>query len=120
MCSQVFIAGCGPVGLCLAIDLAMRGITVTIVDTRHAREIPTVRCNHVSSRTMEAFRRMGIASRVRDAGLPDAYPNDIVFRPVATHEEFARIRIPGGLRPSRPIAVIRSFSSRCSSTMLPP
>ena len=95
MSSQVFIAGCGPVGLCLAIDLAMRGITVTIVDTRHAREIPTVRCNHVSSRTMEAFRRMGIASRVRDAGLPDAYPNDIVFRPVATHEEFARIRIPG-------------------------
>jgi len=43
---------------------------------------------------MEAFRRMGIASRVRDAGLPDDYPNDIVFRPVATREEFGRIRIP--------------------------
>ena len=95
MSSQVLIAGCGPVGLCLAIDLAMRGVSVTIVETRHPREVPTVRCNHVSSRTMEAFRRMGIASRVRDAGLPDDYPNDIVFRPVATREEFARIRIPG-------------------------
>lgn len=95
MSSQVLIAGCGPVGLCLAIDLAKRGVSVTIVETRHPREVPTVRCNHVSSRTMEAFRRMGIASRIRDAGLPDAYPNDIVFRPVATREEFGRIRIPG-------------------------
>ena len=68
---------------------------MTIVEMRHPREVPTVRCNHVSSRTMETFRRMGIASRVRDAGLPDDYPNDIVFRPVATREEFARIRIPG-------------------------
>jgi 2-polyprenyl-6-methoxyphenol hydroxylase-like FAD-dependent oxidoreductase len=95
MSPQVLIAGCGPVGLCLAIDLATRGISVTIVETRYPREVPTVRCNHVSSRTMEAFRRMGIASRIRDAGLPDDYPNDIVFRPVATREEFGRIRIPG-------------------------
>lgn len=95
MSSQVLIAGGGPVGLCLAIDLAMRGIAVTIVEMRRPREIPTVRCNHVSSRTMEAFRRMGIASRVREAGLPDDYPNDIVFRPVATRDEFARIGIPG-------------------------
>jgi 2-polyprenyl-6-methoxyphenol hydroxylase-like FAD-dependent oxidoreductase len=95
MSSQVLIAGCGPVGLCLAIDLAMRGVAVTIVETRHPREVPTVRCNHVSSRTMEAFRRMGIASRIRNAGLPDDFSNDIVFRPVATREEFARIRIPG-------------------------
>ena len=95
MSSQVLIAGCGPVGLCLAIDLAMRGVAVTIVETRHPREVPTVRCNHVASRTMETFRQMGIASRIREAGLPDDYPNDIVFRPVATRAEFGRIRIPG-------------------------
>ena len=94
MSSQVLIAGGGPVGLCLAIDLAMRGVAVTVVETRHPREIPTVRCNHVASRTMETFRRMGISSRIRAAGLPDDYPNDIVFRPVATRDEFGRIRIP--------------------------
>jgi 2-polyprenyl-6-methoxyphenol hydroxylase-like FAD-dependent oxidoreductase len=93
--TPVFIAGCGPVGLCLAIDLAMRGVEVVIVDTRQPREIPTVRCNHVSSRTMEAFRRMGIADHVRSAGLPDDFPNDIVFRPIATREAFGRIPIPG-------------------------
>lgn len=95
MTSQVLIAGGGPVGLCLAIDLATRGVAVTIVETRQPREIPTVRCNHVASRTMETFRRMGLAARVREAGLPDDYPNDIVFRPVATREAFARIGIPG-------------------------
>ncbi|RIV89443.1 monooxygenase [Aurantiacibacter xanthus] len=94
MSLPIVIVGAGPVGLCLAIDLAMRGVEVTVVDTRHPREIPTVRCNHVSSRTMETFRRMGIAGKVREAGLPDDYPNDIVFRPVATREEFARIHIP--------------------------
>lgn len=95
MSSQVLIAGCGPVGLCLAIDLAMRGVAVTVVESRQPREIPTVRCNHVASRTMETFRRMGISPRIRAAGLPDDYPNDIVFRPVATREEFGRIGIPG-------------------------
>ncbi len=98
--SQVVVIGCGPVGLCLAIDLAMRGVKVTIIDTRHPREIPTVRCNHVSSRTMESFRRMGISAQVREAGLPDDYPHDVVFRPFATGEDFARIRIPG--RKDRP------------------
>ena len=130
MSSQVLIAGCGPVGLCLAIDLAMRGISVTIVETRAPREVPTVRCNHVSSRTMEAFRRMGLASQVREAGLPDDYPNDVVFRPIATGEEFARIRIPARReRPSRedspdnwwptpepPHRCNQIFSSRCCST----
>lgn len=94
MALQIIVAGAGPVGLCLAIDLAMRGVNVTLADIRNAREIPTVRCNHVASRTMEAFRRMGIAGEIRQVGLPDEYPNDIVFRPVATREEFARIPIP--------------------------
>ncbi len=94
MQDQVVIVGAGPVGLCLAIDLAQRGIRVTILDEREARSVPTVRCNHISSRTMEAFRRMGIAGKVRDCGLPADHPADVVFRPVASREDFARIHIP--------------------------
>lgn len=94
MHNQVIIVGAGPVGLCLAIDLADRGIQVTIVDEREARSIPTVRCNHISSRTMEAFRRMGISGQIRNCGLPPDHPADVVFRPVATREDFARIHIP--------------------------
>lgn len=94
MDNQVVIVGAGPVGLCLAIDLANRGVRVTVIDEREARSVPTVRCNHISSRTMEAFRRMGIAGQVRDCGLPPDHPADVVFRPVATREDFARIHIP--------------------------
>lgn len=95
MHSQVVIVGAGPVGLCLAIDLADRGIRSVMVDTRYPAEVPSVRCNHVASRTMESFRQMGLAEAVRAVGLPDDYPNDIVFRPIGTRAEFARITIPG-------------------------
>jgi 2-polyprenyl-6-methoxyphenol hydroxylase-like FAD-dependent oxidoreductase len=43
---------------------------------------------------MEIFRRLGIASAVREAGLPPEYPNDVAFRTTATGVEFARISIP--------------------------
>ncbi len=94
MKTMIAIVGAGPVGLSLAIDLAVRGVEVTLVDEREARSVPTVRCNHIASRTMEAFRRWGIAGRIRDCGLPADHPADVVFRPVATREDFARIPIP--------------------------
>lgn len=94
MRTSVLIVGGGPVGLCLAIDLAMRGIEVTVAEIRAAHEPPSVKCNHVSSRTMEILRRLGLSAEVRAAGLPDDYPNDIAFRPVATRPAFQRIPIP--------------------------
>src|SRR5690606_31456028 len=52
------------------------------------------KCNHVSSRTMEIFRRLGFVKEVRAAGLPDDYPNDVVIRTRATGWELMRIHIP--------------------------
>jgi len=92
--TQVAIFGAGPVGLCLALDLAWRGIRVTIVEQRTAGEPPSVKCNHIASRTMEAFRRLGFVDRIRAVGLPDDYPNDVVFRTRATGHELTRIHIP--------------------------
>jgi 2-polyprenyl-6-methoxyphenol hydroxylase-like FAD-dependent oxidoreductase len=90
----VLIVGAGPVGLTLAIDLAWRGIDVTIVEARRHDEPPSVKCNHVSARTMEIFRRVGLASRVRAAGLPSDFPNDVSYRTTVTGIELARIPIP--------------------------
>jgi flavin-dependent dehydrogenase len=73
--TQVLIVGAGPVGLTLAIDLAWRGIDVTVAEQRRAGEPPRIRSNHVSARTMEIFRRLGVADSVRRAGLPDDFPN---------------------------------------------
>jgi 2-polyprenyl-6-methoxyphenol hydroxylase-like FAD-dependent oxidoreductase len=92
--TSVLIVGAGPVGLCLAMDLASRGIDVLVCEQRAANEAPSVKCNHVSSRTMESLRRLGVSSRVRAAGLPADYPNDIVFRTRANGYEYSRIRIP--------------------------
>lgn len=88
------IVGAGPVGLCLALDLAQRGVTCVVIERRHAGEPPSVKCNHVSSRSMELFRRLGFANAVRAAGLPDEYPNDVVVRTRATGYELTRIHIP--------------------------
>lgn len=91
----VLIAGAGPVGLTLAIDLARRGITSLIVEPRAAGVPPSVKRNHVSSRTMESFRRLGIAEEVRNSGLPADYPQDAVYRTVlADGDEITRIAIP--------------------------
>jgi len=92
--TQVLIIGGGPVGLCLAMDLAGRGVECLVIERRHAGEPPSVKCNHVSSRTMETFRRLGFADAVRAAGLPDDYPNDVVLRTRATGLELTRIHIP--------------------------
>ena len=92
--TTVAIVGGGPVGLCLAMDLASRGVDVVVMELRAAGELPSVKCNHVASRTMETFRRLGFVQAVRSAGLPDDYPNDVVFRTRATGYELARIPIP--------------------------
>ena len=92
--TEVLIVGAGPVGLTLAIDLARRGVSATLAETRAAGEPAPVKCNHVSARTMEIFRRLGVARAVREAGLPGDYPNDVAFRTTATGIELARIPIP--------------------------
>jgi 2-polyprenyl-6-methoxyphenol hydroxylase-like FAD-dependent oxidoreductase len=92
--TRVLVVGGGPVGTTLAMDLAWRGIDVIVAEQRHRGEPSSVKCNHVAARTMEIFRRLGIAQRVRDAGLPHDHANDVAFRTTTTGTEFARIKIP--------------------------
>ena len=95
MDTPVLISGAGPVGLVLALDMARRGVGSIVIERRRAGEPPSVKCNHVASRTMEAFRRLGLARTVRDAGLPADYPNDCVYRTTVTAgAEITRIPIP--------------------------
>jgi 2-polyprenyl-6-methoxyphenol hydroxylase-like FAD-dependent oxidoreductase len=91
---SVLIVGAGPVGTVLALDLASRGIDVAIAETRYRGEPPSVKCNHISARSMEIFRRLGIVQEIRNAGLPADYPNDVSYRTTTTGIELSRIRIP--------------------------
>src|SRR3954467_4669282 len=92
--TQVLVVGAGPVGLTAAMDLASRGIEVVVAEIRRAGELPSVKCNHVSARSMEVFRRLGIVRQVRDAGLPADFPNDCAYRTAVVGRELSRIVIP--------------------------
>ena len=92
--TPVLIVGAGPVGLTLAMDLASRGIDVTIAEIRRAGEPPNVKCNQVSARSMEIFRRLGLAEKIRATGLPAEYRNDVSCCVTATGMELSRIKLP--------------------------
>jgi 2-polyprenyl-6-methoxyphenol hydroxylase-like FAD-dependent oxidoreductase len=74
--TQVVIVGAGPVGLTLAIDLGRRGVRCILLEQKAAPQfLPKMeRCN---ARTMEIYRRLGIAQKIRDAGFPRDVPMDV-------------------------------------------
>jgi len=88
------IVGSGPVGLTLTMDLAQRGVRTVVAELRHKGEPPSVKCNHVSARSMEIFRRLGVCRAVQEAGLPPDYPNDVSYRVSFTGKELSRSPIP--------------------------
>src|SRR5262249_54815666 len=92
--TSVLIVGAGPVGLTLAMELASRGVDVTVTETRRAGEPPNVKCNQVSARSMEIFRRLGLADRIRNTGLPPEYRNDVAICVSVLGTELSRIKLP--------------------------
>lgn len=73
---EVLIVGAGPVGLALALDLGRRGVHCRLVEQASGpRDLPKMeRCN---ARTMEIFRRLGVADRIRAGGLQAHVPMDV-------------------------------------------
>lgn len=92
--TTVLVVGAGPVGLTLAMDLAWRGVDVVVAEQRAEAEPPSVKCNHTSSRSMEVFRRLGVAEQLRNSGLPGDYPHDCAYRTSFVGKELCRIEIP--------------------------
>ena len=92
--TRVLVVGGGPVGMTLALDLAWRGIDVIVVERRPANAPPNVKCGQISARSMEVFRRLGVAHKLRAIGLPADYPNDIVSATSVLGIELSRVLIP--------------------------
>nr|VFJ54373.1 MAG: 2-polyprenyl-6-methoxyphenol hydroxylase [Candidatus Kentron sp. DK] len=87
--TPVLIAGGGPVGLVLAIDLARRGVRSILVNREP--DTPThPRGNSNGFRTMEHYRRLGFADAIRRLGPPADHPRDVVYLTRLTGHEIAR------------------------------
>ena len=93
MKTRVVIVGAGPVGLTLAIDLGMRGIQCVLVEQKAEPQfLPKMeRCN---ARTMEIFRRLGIADHIRAAGMPEDVPMDVQIIRSMTEPPILRLPYP--------------------------
>ena len=76
MDTQVLVVGAGPVGLTLAVDLGKKGVRCMLIEQKEAPQfLPKMeRCN---ARTMEIYRRLGLAQKIRDAGFPRDCPMDV-------------------------------------------
>ena len=101
--TPVLISGGGPVGLVLAIELAWRGVRSILVNTEPTTAVHPQGNTH-NARTMEHYRRLGIADRVRAVGLPQDLTTDVIYLTRFTGHEFARIPMPSSTEKKRRIA----------------
>lgn len=91
--TPVLIAGGGPVGLILALELEHRGVDAILVErnpttTRHPKMDVT------NGRSMEHFRRLGIAEEIRAHGVPTDHPMTVVWCTRLAEWELARFDYP--------------------------
>jgi 2-polyprenyl-6-methoxyphenol hydroxylase-like FAD-dependent oxidoreductase len=72
----VLIAGGGPVGMTLALNLAQYGVRSILVE-RNPATTQHPKMDLTNGRSMELYRRLGLTEKLRDAGVPRDNPFDI-------------------------------------------
>ena len=89
----IAIVGGGPVGLMLALFLDLYGVRSVLLNTEKATRWHP-KGSTEGSRTMEHFRRLGIAGEIRKLGLPPDHPTDVAYFTRFGGAELARLRMP--------------------------
>jgi 2-polyprenyl-6-methoxyphenol hydroxylase-like FAD-dependent oxidoreductase len=112
---DVLIAGAGPCGLMLANELGLRNVPCLVVDPK-ATTAFNPQANATQARTMEHFRRIGIARQIRALGLPGDHPTDIAYFTRFARHELARLRLPTAAQATEQI---KTLSGSWSAAELP-
>ena len=76
--TPVLIAGGGPVGMTLALELARHGVRSLLVE-RNPGTTQHPKMDLTNGRSMELYRRLGVAAALRAAGVPQDNPFDVMW-----------------------------------------
>ena len=83
--TPVMIIGAGPSGLTAGCEFAHQGASWVVVGPRASVSMDRPRAKNTSIRTMELFRRWGVATAIRDAArLKPAWSDRVVFADALT------------------------------------
>jgi 2-polyprenyl-6-methoxyphenol hydroxylase-like FAD-dependent oxidoreductase len=91
--TPVLIVGAGPVGLTLAIDLGRRGVDCVLIEQKPAA-LRLPRMERLNARSMEIYRRLGLADRIRAAGFPPEARMDICVMTTMADPPLLRLAYP--------------------------
>lgn len=105
---EVAIVGGGPVGLFLSCELGVRGISTKVLE-RSPRLLAHPKANTHNARSMEIYRRHGLSSRLRAAGLPMDRPTDVAYFSRLLDRELYRVALPS---PAAAIGELKQSDTR--------
>ncbi|GAA1545266.1 FAD-dependent monooxygenase [Nocardioides humi] len=106
---DVLVVGAGPTGFTLAIDLGQRGVRTLLVERDPStKQFPKM--DRSNARTMEIFRRLGIADRVREQGYPPEASMDVLVVTRLSDPPLATLTYPTVAQHRRMIAAATDSS----------
>jgi 2-polyprenyl-6-methoxyphenol hydroxylase-like FAD-dependent oxidoreductase len=109
--ADVLVVGAGPVGQTLAIDLAKRGVSVLLIERNQTclQHPKMERCN---ARTMEFYRRLGLADRIRAASRFKDIPMDVFITTHLCGKKILQLPYPS-------VAAMQEAGRRCNDGTMP-
>lgn len=114
--TPVLISGGGPVGLVLALSLSRLGVRSLLVNDRK-KTTTHPKLDVVNCRSMELFRQLGLAQKIRDAGNP-ANANQFCSIAASANGPYFSVLSEQHLM-YQPVAIGRELIAACTDGSLP-